>query len=293
MAVRCARVSGMRAVGGRFICLWLAALVAACACGRSPQATGGAAQSSIAHPDEVRVHVTSVGFDQATGAHYVLLHDDGQARELPIMIGDNEAQAILLALHNIKPDRPLTHDLLRSVIEETGNRLDRILISDMRDEVFYAKLFLDKGRVTIDSRPSDAIALAMASKAPIYVNSKLFEDAPDAGLGMLPAGKVPQVAHALGMTVEQLTPELAGYFGAPESGGVLVSEVDAAAQKAGVARGDLVVKVGERQVKALDDFEQTIAAARNSGAVNVTIVRSGADRTVMLVNGPAPGAAKR
>ena len=268
----------------------MAALVAACACSRSPQVTGGSAQTSGAHPDEVRVHVTSVGYDQATGAHYVLLHDDGQARELPIMIGDNEAQAILLALHNIKPDRPLTHDLLRSVIEETGNRLDRILISEMRDEVFYAKLYLDKGKVTIDSRPSDAIALAMATKAPIYVNSKLFEDA---DVAIISSGNVPKIAHAFGMTVEQLTPELAGYFGAPESGGVLVSEVDAAAKKAGVARGDLVVKVGERQVKALDDFEQTIAAVRSSGVVNVTVVRSGADRTVMLVNGPSPGAAKR
>jgi len=177
------------------------------------------------------------------------------------------------------------------VIEGTGNRLDRILISDMRDEVFYAKIFLDKGRVTIDSRPSDAIALAMASKAPIYVNSKLFEDTPEVGIA--PAGKVPKVAHGLGMTVEQLTPELAGYFGAPETGGVLVSEVDAAAKKAGVARGDLVVKVGERQVKALDDFEQEIAAAKNSGEVNVTLVRSGADRTVMLANGPVPGGVKR
>ncbi len=120
----------MRVVGGKMVCLlWLAGLLTACACGGSP-ARSSATQTSGGESGEVRVHVTSVGFDRATGAHYVMLHDDGQARELPIMIGDNEAQAILLALHNIKPDRPLTQDLLRSVIEETGNRLDRILISD-------------------------------------------------------------------------------------------------------------------------------------------------------------------
>jgi hypothetical protein len=211
-----------------------------------------------------------------------MLHDDGQARELPIMIGDTEAQAILLALHNIKPDRPLTQDLLRSVIEETGNRLDRILISEMRDEVFYAKIYLDKGKVTIDSRPSDAIALAMASKAPIYVNSSLFEDTSSAD--MIPAGKVPNLEHALGLTVEQLTPELAGYFGTSDSGGVLISEVDARAKKAGVARGDILVKVGDRQITGLDNFEQQVAAAKSHGALDLTIVRDKTEHVVKLDN---------
>lgn len=259
--------------------LWLAGLLAACACGRSAQPSS-ATQTSGGESGEVRVRVTSVGFDRATGAHYVMLHDDGQARELPIMIGDTEAQAILLALHNIKPDRPLTQDLLRSVIEETGNRLDRILISEMRDEVFYAKIYLDKGKVTIDSRPSDAIALAMASKAPIYVNSKLFEDA---DIAIIPAGKVPKTQHVLGMTVEQLTPELAEYFGG-SGAGVLVSEVDASAKKAGVLRGDIVMRVGNHLILGLDKFDAEVAAAKGQDTLHLTILRDGTSRTVTLEN---------
>src|SRR5208282_2605697 len=75
------------------------------------------------------------------------------------------------------PERPLTHDLVRSIIGQTGNRVDRIVIGDMRNEVYYATIYMDGGRYTIDSRPSDAIALAMGMNAPIYVNDKLFESA--------------------------------------------------------------------------------------------------------------------
>ena len=267
----------MRALGGRMVCLLWLALLAACACSRSPEPLS-ATKTSRGDSGEVRVHVSSVGFDRATGAHYVLLHDDGQARELPIMIGDTEAQAILLALHNIKPDRPLTQDLLRSVIEGTGNRLDRILISEMRDEVFYAKIYLDQGKFTIDSRPSDAIALAMASKAPIYVSAKLFED-PD--IAIVPAGKVPKTQRALGMTVEQMTPELAQYFGG-SGAGVLVSDVSASAKKAGVARGDIVMRVGNHLVEGLDKFDEEVAAAKGQEKLHLTILRDGTARIVTI-----------
>jgi uncharacterized protein len=263
------------------VCLLWLAVLAACSCNRSSESPNITRTSTTAPSGEVRVHVTSVGFDRATGAHYVLLHDDGQARELPIMIGDTEAQAILLALHNVKPDRPLTQDLLRSVIEETGNRLDRILISEMRDEVFYAKIYLDKGKVTIDSRPSDAIALAMASKVPIYVNSSLFEDTSNGD--MIPSGKVPKTQRALGMTVEQITPELAEYFGG-SGAGVLVSEVDESAKKAGVARGDIVMRVGNHLVQGLDKFGEEVAAAKGQDTLRLTILRDGTARTVTIGN---------
>ena len=154
----------------------------------------------------------------------MLLLDESDSRVLPIMIGESEATAILLALHGIKPERPLTHDLVRSIIGQTGNRVDRIEIGDMRDEIYYATIYMDGGRYTIDSRPSDAIALAMNMNAPIYVNNKLFESAPTVGL--VPRGKIPDTAHALGLTVEQLTPDLAIAFGQSNARGVLVSEVD-------------------------------------------------------------------
>ena len=92
-------------------------------------------------PDEVRVQVARVGFDDETGANYVLLLDESESRMLPIMIGESEATAILLSLHGIKPERPFTHDLMRSIIGQTGNRVDRIEIADMHDEIYYATIY--------------------------------------------------------------------------------------------------------------------------------------------------------
>jgi bifunctional DNase/RNase len=273
----------MKAVGGRHLCLLLlAAIVAACACGRSAPTT--ALQVSEISPDEVRVRVAKVGFDQETGAHYVLLQDDTESRELPIMIGESEAQAIMLSIQGIKPPRPFTHDLMRSIIAETGNGVDRIVIAEMHDEIYYAKIYMDKGRYAIDSRPSDAIALAMGMNAPIYVNPSLLESTLASAAG---GGKIPDTARALGLTVEQLTPELARYFDEPDGRGVLVSEVSLAAQKAGVARGDIVVKVNDRAVTVLDDFSRGTSAF---GTVKLTLNRGGANRIVTLKSQQAPSA---
>jgi S1-C subfamily serine protease len=146
---------------------------------------------------------------------------------------------------------------------------------------------MDGGRYSIDSRPSDAIALAMGMNAPIYVNNKLFESAPTIGLGA--GGKIPDTARALGLTVEQLTPDLASAFGEPDGRGVLVSEVSTSASKAGVARGDIVIKVGDRDVKALEDFSQQVASVKNGGAVTLTLSRDGSSRTVTLAaDAPKP-----
>jgi bifunctional DNase/RNase len=278
----------MKAVGAtRLGLLLIAAIVAACSCGRSPSNPLTAAGLS---PDDVRVQVSRIGFDDETGSHYVLLLDETESRELPILIGESEAQAIVLALHGIKPPRPFTHDLIRSIIGQTGNRVDRIVIADMRDEIYYATIYMDGGRYSIDSRPSDAIALAMGMNAPIYVNNKLFESAPKLGLGTV--GKVPDTAHALGLTVEQLTPDLASAFGQPGGRGVLVSAVSSSAEKAGVARGDIVVKVGDREVKALDDFSRQAAQLKRGGAVTLTLNRGGSNRIVTLESSPAGHAAK-
>jgi bifunctional DNase/RNase len=274
----------MKAVSGRHLCLLLiAAVVAACSCGRSPSTS--ALTAAGLSPDEVKVQVARVGFDAETGSHYVLLLDETESRQLPIMIGENEAQAIMLALHGIKPERPFTHDLIRSIIGQTGNRVDRIVIADMRDEIYYATISMDGGRYSIDSRPSDAIALAMVMNAPIYVNNKLFGSAPTLGLGA--GGKIPDTVRALGLTVEQLTPDLASAFGQPAGRGVLVSGVSSSAEKAGVARGDIVVKVGDREVTALDDFSRQAAQLKSGGAVMLTLKRGGSNRTVTLENRPA------
>jgi uncharacterized protein len=105
--------------------------------------------------------------------------EDASGRYLPIWIGPYEADAIALELQEVPTQRPFTHDLLRSVIGDLGARVTHILINDLRDDTFYARIVLDaNGRhVEIDSRPSDAIALAVRVHCPIYVEEGVIERA--------------------------------------------------------------------------------------------------------------------
>lgn len=274
----------MRTVGGRHFCLLLlAAGLAACACGHSPGADQ--TQVSAGLRDEIKVRVANVGFDEGSGAHYVLLQDESDAHELPIMVGPGEAQAIALALHGVKAERPLTHDLLESIIVQTGNRVDRVVIAEMRNEVYYATIFLDGGRYRIDSRPSDAIAIAMGAGVPIYVNDRLFAAEP---AGLAATGRLPDTARGLGITVEQLTPELAQYFGVSGQHGVLVSAAGADAARAGLERGDVITRVAGSEVAAPEDFVRQVSAAKNPHGVAITVRRGAAEQAITI---PAASAA--
>ncbi|HYB90188.1 MAG TPA: bifunctional nuclease domain-containing protein [Candidatus Binataceae bacterium] len=265
--------------GWRFCLLTLAAIFAACACGRT-RPSSEISPVSVAGANEVKVEVAKIGFDEAAGAHVILLKEQYKDRVLPILVGEGEAQAIMLVMHGIKPPRPLTHDLLRSVIEQTGNRIDRIEITEVRDEVYFAKIYLDQGRYAIDSRPSDAIALAVGAGAPIFVATSLLQAPNPEELEV--RGTLPATARALGMTVEDLTPDLARYFNVPRRSGVLVADVADPARQAGVERGDIITKVGTRDIKAVGDFSESAAAAKNAASVTVSIKRAGADRTVTI-----------
>lgn len=109
----------------------------------------------------------------------VLLREQNGERHLPIWIGGSEATAIATALEGVQPPRPLTHDLMRSVIDAVGALAVRVVITEMRDSVFYADLSLDiSGReVHVSSRPSDAIALAVRTGTPVFALENVLEDA--------------------------------------------------------------------------------------------------------------------
>lgn len=109
----------------------------------------------------------------------VLLQSANDKRTLPILIGAPEAQAIAMALENIKPPRPLTHDLLKSVMDDIECRMKRVEICDLRDNTFFAKLVLEQDGMDfeIDARPSDAIALALRCSAPVFVAESVMEKA--------------------------------------------------------------------------------------------------------------------
>ncbi len=127
----------------------------------------------------IEVIIDSIRVSLMSQYRVVILKDTNSDRYLPIWIGPCEADAITIELQEMPPQRPLTHDLLKSVIRELGGRVVHILINDLRSDVYYARIVIDvNGRqIEIDSRPSDAVALAVRVKAPIFVAETVMERA--------------------------------------------------------------------------------------------------------------------
>jgi uncharacterized protein len=129
--------------------------------------------------DELQVEIKGLMLDPSSNIPIVILRDLGSQLFLPIWIGVFEANAIALRLEGVEPPRPLTHDLLRSVIEQLGGRIGKIVISDLRESTFFAMIHVQRTdhHVTIDARPSDAIALALRTGSPIFVLRSVLEKA--------------------------------------------------------------------------------------------------------------------
>jgi hypothetical protein len=127
----------------------------------------------------VEMAIDSIRVSLMNYQRVVILREKGTNRYLPIWIGPAEADAIAVKLQNIELSRPLTHDLLQSVISTLGATVDYIVVSGLKEDTFYAKLALsvDGERVDIDSRPSDALALAVRVGAPIYAEESVLEKA--------------------------------------------------------------------------------------------------------------------
>lgn len=120
----------------------------------------------------VRMKVKVVGLDQNTLIPVVVITDMDESGFIPILIGPSEAQAISAHIERTKPQRPMTHDLFMTLLDELDAKIERIVISDLREEVYYARVRVKsiKGTFEVDARPSDAIALALRAEAPIYVS---------------------------------------------------------------------------------------------------------------------------
>jgi uncharacterized protein len=251
--------------------------------GATANAPGSTASGYGSPANEVRVDVSDVGYDTEASSSFVQLDDQGHQRSVQIAIGDDEARAITLELHGLKAPRPLTGELLREVIAQTGNAVDRVEITAVMDGVYYARIVLDRGRYTIDCRPSDAIALALGSNAPIYVAGPLMRPvSADAS-----ADSAPVTASNFGVTVQQLTPDLAAYLGVRTGGGVVVADFGNAAAKAGLHRGDIVIAARGRAIHTPGDFAH--ASASGGAPFGLTIRRGAATRTITIAPAATPG----
>jgi bifunctional DNase/RNase len=125
----------------------------------------------------IEMQVKGLMIDPVQSVPIIILRDADNQRALPIWVGPVEANAIALQIENVSPARPMTHDLLRNLLEELGATLTRVIIADLRGGTFYAYLeLLRNGDVLfVDARPSDAIALSMRAKVPIFVDTKVLD----------------------------------------------------------------------------------------------------------------------
>jgi len=127
----------------------------------------------------VEVTIDSVRVSLMSQHRIVVLRESESSRFLPIWIGPFEADAITIELQSVEVARPLTHDLLRATIEELGAQIIQVAITDLRNDTFYAEisLLVNGRRIQVDSRPSDAIALAVRARVPVYVADEVMDQA--------------------------------------------------------------------------------------------------------------------
>jgi len=134
--------------------------------------------SSLIETDEmIKMKVTGLTIDPFTNMPIIILKDATETTALPIWIGLIEASSIATELEQIELSRPMTHDLINNMLSELAIRVDRVEINDLSDNTFFAKVCLYSGGriVELDSRPSDAVAIALRAKAPIFVSKKVIE----------------------------------------------------------------------------------------------------------------------
>ncbi|MBI4246566.1 MAG: bifunctional nuclease family protein [Candidatus Rokubacteria bacterium] len=159
------------------IALLTVALTGVTSRGGSGQDRGGGAAPRADGPQETQVVAAYV--DPGTQSPVVILRGMRDKRTFPMSIGPAELGAIAITLNGVTPPRPLTHDLFLTLFGRFNVKLTRVVITDLRDDVYYATLHLTNGtgEITLDSRPSDAIALAIRAKVPVFVESRVFDKA--------------------------------------------------------------------------------------------------------------------
>ena len=233
-------------------------------------ATGCAAESTVKQADQrvpekkelIRVTVYQLVVDPSSRQPVITLADPGEKRALFVWIGLPEARAIYSEIEGIENPRPLTHDLLEKIIQKSNGAIHHIVITHSKDNIYYATIVLQKGKnlVEIDARPSDSLVMALKFKAPIYVSRNLFEKM------SLPLGNQTEMEEAYGLTLQELTPELAQYLAFESGKGVMVSGVrkGSQAEADGLKAGDIIVEVGGQTVEDVTVFKENFNKSKTS-----------------------------
>ena len=201
----------------------------------------------------------------------VILTDSLEERALPIWIDSFEANAIHSELEGIKHRRPLTHDLLERIIQKTNAKIHQIVITELKDNIYYAKIRMEVAGTfaEIDARPSDSIVMALKFQAPLFVSRDLFKDK------AMPLNEEKEIEQHYGITLQNLTPSLSQAFSFDSTKGTLVSDVrrGSPAEKDGLERGDIFVTLDEGPV---DDIASVrLALEKGKTTMKAKIFRKG------------------
>ena len=231
-------------------------------------------------PPFVEMEVKGVRLDAVGNSPVVLLADKEGKKALPIWVGLLEANAIDKELRNNTSPRPMTHDLLYSILAQAHVKVKEVRIIALRDNTYYATLFLriDKGVVEVDARPSDAIVIALKSKTPILVSAKILDEQ---GIAL---AKKSALSERFGIRIQELTPALASHFNFKSHKGVLVAEVlpGCVSESSGIKAGDIITKVNSKEVGSVKEFQEIFDSVQAGDSVRVGLFRDDQSKEVNL-----------
>lgn len=235
--------------------------------------------SNEVFPPFIEMEVKGLRIDTIGQSPVVILMDKEGKKALPIWIGILEAGAIERELKNIHSPRPMTHDLLHSILTQLKAKIKDVKIVDLKDHTYFAilSLTLNKGVIEIDARPSDAIILALKSKSPIFVATKILEKQ---GISV---SERETLGERYGIRIQELTPSLASHFNFKGKKGVLVAEVTSgsAGEASGIKAGDIITKINHKDVATVKEFEEIFDTLQKETSINIQIFR---DEKLMEIN---------
>jgi len=235
-------------------------------------------------PTFIELEVKGVRVDATGQSTVVILTDKEGKKALPIWIGPLEASAIDKELKRTTSVRPMTHDLLHSIMGQAQVKVKEVKIVELKNQTYYATLFLtlNNNLIEVDARPSDAIILALKSKAPIFVSSKIFDEQ---GISIT---QKDAFGERYGIRVQELTPSLASHFNFKGPKGVLISEVvsGSPAEASGIKTGDIITKINLKEIGSIQEFKEVWNDVKEGNSVQILIFRNNKFQEVNLFQKP-------
>lgn len=226
------------------------------------------------------VEVKQILVDPVSNSPVVILEGVDTKAIVPIWIGTSEAASIALELEQRQLPRPNSHDLIRHLLTALDAKLERVTVTELKNNTYFAVITLNSGgrELHIDSRPSDAIAVALRAKAPIYAAPELMNQ----GGRSIPGGN--RVQKTLGMQVQDLTANLASLLNSPEMKGVLIADVERGglASRVGLERGDVITRVDKTPIHNTRELERVLSSGREQGKMDFQIQRGGKPLTIVV-----------